>query len=236
MDELRKPSLDGATLRIDRANRHFNEFEKMHGEFRQSNKDKVIIKPDSSAPRSLLVSFDSSLIVPLYMSLPVSDCIHNLRAALDYLVYELALLDSGAVRGGTQFPIEDCPKSFSTKRRNTYLCGLSDNHIRAIELLQPYSGIEWTRTLRAISNPDKHRHLVVMQPCLSSVVHTHSSGDPNDAVFTTNGEQTYLKKEDAFAVGFTDSPVSVVETLNLLIVQVSMTIDAFKPEFRSAAE
>jgi hypothetical protein len=32
-----------------------------------------------------------------------------------------------------------------------------------IENLQPYRGIEWTRSLRTISNPDKHRRLTAIK-------------------------------------------------------------------------
>jgi hypothetical protein len=232
MDDLRRPSLDGATLRIERAIRHFDEFEKSSSEFRKSNRDKVVIKQDSGNPQSLPVTFHDSLIVPLCLSLPVSDCIHNLRAALDYLIYELAFLDSGTVKDGTQFPIEDDPQAFNKKRRNRYLCGLSDDHIRKIESLQPYNGVNWTRTLRTISNPDKHRHLVVMKPQVSTVVYTHNSGEVSDTVISVNGEQTFLKKEDVLSIGFADSQVPVVETLISLIAEAGKTVDTFKSEFK----
>jgi hypothetical protein len=31
-----------------------------------------------------------------------------------------------------------------------------------VESFQPYMGVEWTKTLRDISNPDKHRELTVL--------------------------------------------------------------------------
>ena len=37
-------SLEGATLRVERANRHFDEFEEMFNAFRKANKDKVTIE------------------------------------------------------------------------------------------------------------------------------------------------------------------------------------------------
>jgi hypothetical protein len=95
-------ALDGATLRIERAVRHFDEFEKAFSAFRKSNIDKVSIGYDPGPLRRLPVYFDRSLIVPLRLRLPVIDCIYNLRAALDYLVYELAILDSGIIQQGTR--------------------------------------------------------------------------------------------------------------------------------------
>lgn len=224
--------LDGATLRVERAVKHFDEFCQMFDSFRQANIDKVSIKHDAGPPQRLPVRFDSSLVIPSRLSLPPSDCIHNLRAALDYLIYELAFLDSRAIQDGTQFPIEDCPKVFHKRRRDTYLCGLSDNHVRAINSLQPYRGVEWTKTLRSISNPDKHRHLVMLRPQLSPSLFAYDRGEVGDFKFTINGEEMYVQKEHAFSIGFGDGQFPVVETLNLLIVRVGETIDSFKPEFK----
>jgi len=202
----------------------------MFREFRRSNKDKVIITQSSGVPPRVLVTIEDSLSVPLYLSLPVSDCIHNLRAALDDLIHELAFLDRGAVMGGTQFPIEDSPSRFNS-RKSTYLRGLSNDHIRAIESFQPYNGVDWTRTLRSISNPDKHRHLIVLQPQRPPYLYTHSSGELSETVLTMNGEETYLNKEDVLSIGFAGSTASVLETLIELTVRVGETVDRFKPDF-----
>jgi hypothetical protein len=49
------------------------------------------------------------------MSVPirVGEVCYNFRSALDYLIFELAKLDSGVEQGGTQFPIMDSPKDFT---------------------------------------------------------------------------------------------------------------------------
>jgi hypothetical protein len=232
MGNLRRPSLDGATLRLERAARHFNEFEQEGTKFQRSNKDKVIVTQDSDKPPTFTVSFDKSLVVPPYLSLPVSDCIHNLRSALDYLIYELAFLDSGTFMDGTQFPIEDDSAKFNLRRRKTYLRGLSDVHIRAIESLQPYNGVDWTKTLRTISNPDKHRQLTVLQPQRSPVVYTHVYGESDDVVVTLNGEQWYLTKAHVLTIGFAGSSTPVAETLNLLLVRVGESVNTFKSDFK----
>ena len=224
-------ALDGATLRVERAIKHFDELMVVFVAFREANIDKVSLKDDPGPPQSLRVFFDSSLIVPLSLSLPVSDCIHNLRAALDYVVYELAILDSGVIQDGTQFPIEDDPQVFHKRRRNTYLRGLEDKHVRVIESLQPYKGVDWTKLLASISNPDKHRHLVMLRPQLSSSVMIHFTGQPGDSEFNVNGEKMYVNKEHAFSIGFGDGQAPIVETLNSLLGHVRRTIDSFKSEF-----
>jgi len=224
-------SLDGATLRVERAVKHFDELCEVFVAFREANVDKVFFKGNPGPPQNLTISFDSSLVIPPILSLIVSDCIHNLRAALDYLVYELAILDSGAIQDGTQFPIEDDPKVFDVRRRK-HLRGLCDDHVGAVEGLQPYKGVEWTKTLRAVSNPDKHRHLVMLQPQVSPSIMVHFSGMPGDFEFTVSGEKVYLKKDYAFTVGFSDGQLPVIETLNRLLVKVGETINAFKTEFK----
>ena len=224
--------LDGAALRVERAIEHYDEVCKRFVSFRETNIDKVFVKDNPGPPQNLTVSFDSSLLVPLALSLPVSDCIHNLRATLDYLVYELAILDSGIVQEKTQFPIEDDPEVFHRRRRNKYLRGLSNDHVRAIELMQPYMQIKWTKTLRSISNPDKHCRLTMLRPQLSRSVILHYMGGGGDFEFTVKGEKMYVKKEQVFSVGFGDSQLPVVETLNRLICSVGQTIDLFKPEFK----
>lgn len=204
----------------------------MFGAFRQSHANKVWIRHYAGVNQNLFVIFSKSLTVPLRLSLPVSDCIHNLRAALDYLVYELAILDSGDVQEGSQFPIEDDPQVFHIGRRNTDLCGLRDDHVLAIETLQPYKGVQWTKTLRSISNPGNQNHLIPIQPRISSSLIKHFKADKNDFEFSVDGEKMYVKKEDVLSVGFSNGPVPVLETLNLLITNVSQTIESFKPEFK----
>jgi hypothetical protein len=225
-------SLQGASLRVERAIRHFDEFSSMLRSFREANKDKVIIQTHEDAPEDLMVEFDKSLVVPLALSLPVGDCIYNLRSALDYLIYELAILDSHEIQERTQFLIADCAEKFEMGKR--HLRGLSDHHIRAIEALQPYKGTEWTKTLRDISNPDKHRHLIPVQVQRSAYVFAHWSGDVGDFELSLNGEKAYLKKDTFIDVGFRDSKLGVFETLSSLITEVGRTIDKFKPEFNLA--
>jgi len=98
----------------------------------------------------------------------ISDAVHNLRAALDYIVYELSRFNEGRVVNGTQFLIEDVksdpsnPRHAFDARKGTRLRGLTDHQIRMVEALQPYNGTEWTESLRDISNPDKHRTLTAL--------------------------------------------------------------------------
>lgn len=104
------------------------------------------------------MSIPTAVLSPDY-SILTGEAIYNLRSALDYLVYELAIADSGVVPRGTQFPIADSADGFR-RRRSNYLKGLSEEHKDAIGA---YSGADWAKILRDISNPDKHRALTVIE-------------------------------------------------------------------------
>lgn len=107
-------------------------------------------------------------IPPPEIGITAGEVVYNLRAALDYLVFELATLGSGEVNMRTQFPIESTPEGFKARRHPTkrgdpnWLTGVDCSHCAAIEALQPYNGVDWTEFLRDISNEDKHRTIPIL--------------------------------------------------------------------------
>jgi hypothetical protein len=161
-----------------------------------------------------------------------------LRAALDYLVYELAILDSGQIIDGTQFPIDDAKKGFDWRVKNGRLRGLTAPHIAAIERLQPYEGCDWTQRLRDLSNPDKHRRLVFQAGNITVKMLGNANrlrfldipGKILRAKLAATGEEVDVKISVEFDVLFADWR-PVIETLYGLKTQVASTLNAFKPEF-----
>ena len=102
-----KPSLDNAYARADRAQQHLESLKR--------ELDKAFANPspifsqlgDAMADGDfIIVDYSGRLLRPIWGIL-VGETVYNLRAALDYLVYELAILDSGQIQEYTQFPIED---------------------------------------------------------------------------------------------------------------------------------
>ena len=180
------------------------------------------------------------------ISVLIGEAIYNLRAALDYLVYELAKLDSGAEQHGTQFPIDFHPKRFE-QRHKDFLKGVSAAHIDAIGKLQPCYGCQWTKTLVGISNPDKHRELTDSHAEVIIDIQL-VYGDAHD--FTAlpgkifhrqgrfprwhrrGGQVCDVYVEGRFAIEVTSlDRTPVVKTLEMLKASVTDTLDAFKPEF-----
>jgi hypothetical protein len=235
--------LDGADLRFLRADRHLSEADQLIAEFSRACAPYVVTRrdPDTDA---ISITIETTPPLPVFLPLVVSDAIHNMRAALDYIVYELARHDSGTVQEDTQFPIENFKVGSNgggfeakVKRR---LRGLTQAHVGAIERLQPYNGVEWTRTLRDISNPDKHRTLIALTDkfgyfslserrglyefCATPGVQLLGEG--------VSDLQWQVDAHDAIAIeGSNADQPALMRTLRNLQLEVCQTIEAFKPDF-----
>lgn len=190
-------------------------------------------------------------------SILLGETVYNLRAALDYLIYELAILDSCQVQKGTQFPIEDTEQGWRRRwkgviinrkgkpiRGGCYLPGLALRHKASIRFLQPCYGCNWTRRLRIISNPDKHRTLTVVGGTQTTVRRSAGTGptilDPSRQGQTVllhvstrrDRRPMNMDTEIAFDIAFDDG-THVIETLQELQTQVADVIDVFEPEFEA---
>jgi hypothetical protein len=106
-------------------------------------------------------------------SLMVGDSIHNMRGALDALLFEIAR-QFAEQRGvsmtekeerAIQFPICDSPKGFDSQRwRLTSLPGDATDIVEGLQPYQPSQKVAHIHPLtliREISNFDKHRQLLV---------------------------------------------------------------------------
>ncbi len=224
--------LDGAYERTRRTRNHLTNLRRRIKAFTQLIRDDVDIErkpatfrlPDGREVTAVLGSATSTIRpVPLIISILVGETIYNLRAALDYLVYELARHDAKRIVDGTQFPIESREESFKG-RRNTWLKGISDDHVTAIERLQPYKGCNWSSLLRDLSNPDTHRHLTAVK---NPIVVSPSPGS-TEAI---NAGQTVDVKDDVSVSIVLHGGTPVVEALQQLQSEITQALDAFKPEF-----
>lgn len=174
-----RPTLRPAKRRVKRATDHINEAVEIIRDWTKSveGTTPLLVAVDKDAflaadldEDELDVEVDwSDAVQPDAgaLSIYAGECIYNLRAALDYLIYNLAWLDNGTEVEQTQFPIVD--KSAKWKQQRDYrLKGVNDAHAKSISEYQPFSGCDWTRRLRDYSNADKHRTLVTVAPEWSS--------------------------------------------------------------------
>ena len=236
--------LHGAYERVSRAHFHIRELKGCLSFVADSIKKKTLpyekyvasqlrLKPEESfSPGSRPIEIPPEMMLPQFPFI-MGETIYNLRSALDYLVYEIS-----GHRSGTQFPIEDVKLSKDRKRgfdtkRKTFLKGVSNSHVAAIELLQPYKGCTWTKTLRNISNPDKHRHLTIMlghwdastvYKGVEPQVPDNDSGKPG---FSDAHTQVHL--QSALSIKFPDGS-AVIETLQILSRDVMGAIKSFESD------
>ena len=220
MIRVPKPSLEYADARVERAKQHLIHLKRRHAIF--WNRPIKEILPDPRIP-------------PLF-SILVGEIIYNQRAALDYLVFELAILDSRRIQKYTQFPIEDWPeeaaaqnklkKCWAPEGKHPMLRGISVSHKAILRQFQPFEGCNWTRELRELSNPDKHRRTweVFWQ--------IDFSPDRPHRKAKRSRSKPSMNMQDMFAgqILFEDrSPV--IETLQVFQREVPAVLDMFRREF-----
>lgn len=132
------PSLVGVRAKLDRAWEHIETLDAATAEFFESKPYEVVgeFEPDVS---EWVVSINPFTEPPPRVPVILGDVLHNLRSALDHLVCQLALLDTGETAdcAKTQFPITSSEDNFMEKEP-AGLRGLSDVHRAQIERHQPY--------------------------------------------------------------------------------------------------
>jgi hypothetical protein len=252
------PSLDGAQAWLDRAEEHLGDLKSLCDSVGEIELDAMIASlrvndlPEGTAGTFAFTKPTAS--VPHRAGVLTGEAIQALRRSLDYLVFELAWLDSGVSQDDTQFPIDNSEARFEGRRQkksrgdhSCYLIGVNDEHVTALKELQPCKGTDWTKTLAAISNPDKHRRLTVTRHTASSVMQgwvTVIDGKDGKVIRTSptsfefiwkildptlpNG--MYMKMYVATFLAFEDG-VEVVGLLNNLKSEVAHVLEDFAPCF-----
>ena len=138
------------------------------------------------------------------------------------MVYELAHFDAKSYVEKTQFVIVDCEEDFRKNLR--HLEGLNGEHRAMFERLQPYNGCNWTKLIRDLSNPDKHKTLTAIR---------HFTGihiDPANTEAILAGKQVDVDDYATIEITFVKGP-PVIAGLQQLVLDVTHTLDVFKPEF-----
>lgn len=237
-----EPSLEGAYLRVNRAEEHIEALKRLQQELgEKTGRPRVL--PDTET-REHLPDGGWQVTFPI-MELPqlpapdpswsvlVGETVYNLRSALDYLVYALAHRDSGSHQEQTQFPICGKQEEFAGQARRR-LAGVNDTHVQAIEALQPYAGegpdCDWLERLADLSNPDKHRHLVATNAANELHTEIEARKEPDGLLITAGVLPSVV-------IAFDDAErTAAVGTLQLLAERVKRTLDQFAPDFGVSKE
>ena len=169
-----KRTTPGYRLKFERAKRHFQEASELLAAYIGGRP--YAIRRDENPQTGLTFWITLKTEPPDEIALAVGDCIHNLRSALDHIIYELSCHHRQMDHvGATGFPIYgdakdwDAKDSKGTRKTSSGLYKLRaipDSALRRIEELQPYKGLDapnWQRArllqVHELDIADKHRNL-----------------------------------------------------------------------------
>lgn len=229
-------ALDNAYARLARADEHFMELQILHEEVCEAQAKATIVHTNpkrvvgpGEMVQLMFVDNTNHPAVPERCAILVGDVANNLRTALNYLIIQLAFLDSGA-KGRNQFPIEETPEGFKghIAGKRGFLIGVSPAHLEEIEKLQPYNGCNWTRDLGKISNFDKHTDLILVTH--DQVLSISAATEPATAGQVSQF-QMQVNIQPLLRITLDDG-MPLITTLQTIRSQVSQLLDVYTPEFK----
>lgn len=226
------PSLAHAYIKIQWARKQLKELEALcakRGRFILKTKRLYYERRLNKLPkhsRCLLTVKPGATRMPYLAQILTGQIVTGLRGALDYLVGNLAELDSGPASRRTQFPVESSVKRF-VGRQATFLEGLNSAHIAAIEKLQPYNACNWTGPMAALSNLDKHNALI---PTKMDFIYSGILDPVKRTVRNPLGYKVRMYIEPTVFIT-NGKPIELIKTLREIATRVTETIDSFNPEF-----
>jgi hypothetical protein len=232
--------LDGSFEREWRAGEHLADLEVEISRVFERQANAVTFGLDPNPPHRVInLRLPLETFFGMRIGILVGEVCYNLRSALDYLIFELAKLDSGVEQRGTQFPIMDAKEAFDRRGTRDFLKGVNASHIAAIERLQPYMRCDWTARLRDFSNEDKHRQFVVAGGSTRITIHSALDTDLSTirgmtfdrrAPHPLTNAEVPVKVHVSGTVAFDDeSPI--LETLQEIKRNVFECLKVFEPEF-----
>ncbi|MYI83530.1 MAG: hypothetical protein F4056_09730 [Chloroflexi bacterium] len=143
------------------------------------------------------------------------EILHDLRSALDNLIYEASRRNNNGVEvEQTQFVIVEDDESY--RKQQWRLAHLTEEQRNQVESIQPYNCEDkWAYLLSALSNRDKHRYLITL--------YNHA-----DITVSARDHETLLEIESPrWTLAGKYPPV---DTLNTLLYRVCEVVRAFFPE------
>jgi hypothetical protein len=150
--------LAGCFIKLDRAQTHISSL-------RTEIRDFFGHKPDILPGEADLETGDCvfraqrTIEIPLRWSAVVGDVVHNLNAALNYLVWELISSNGGVGTTGSSFPIFRTRQKYQKDSRRM-ISGVNPDAMAVFERLQPFHLVEQVQEQVQLSQPEE-------EPCPS---------------------------------------------------------------------
>jgi hypothetical protein len=156
-------SSDGIRAKLERAKQHILDFERAKKAFIDAKPYRLRLKHDRKTG-IWEHRIDALESVPFSLSVIAGDVVHNLRATLDYLVYELIRANGARPADNCGFPVFQAARTYRCKGAfRAKVKGMGRNAIKAIRLLKPYKrGNRSLWILHRLDIIDKHRLLLAV--------------------------------------------------------------------------
>ncbi|MCA1707668.1 MAG: hypothetical protein LC808_32110 [Actinobacteria bacterium] len=162
-----RPDFRAAAWRVVESGERFRQLQERMPELSEEWKGYPAVRAPKSAPTELQLSLKhwkwSQMTSARALTFLASEVLHHARIALDYCAYHVVWLDGGKPRDDTKFPLVEDSSRWGKEKRNG-LPGITPEHAKWIREIQPFAGVEWTRKLAELSNRDKHRMAVEVNP------------------------------------------------------------------------
>ena len=178
--------LDGCRAKIERASLHLREFGDRVRSFTDQAPYKVRGEHHSDTNEIVFVAEANHACppIPLDLALIAGEVAHQLRSALDHLVWQLVVAHTGQPPQGTKsgFPIFKTEAGYQ-QRAGSMIVGVSDRARERIRAAQPFhldgdAECALTWVVHELNNTDKHRLIpvAVEHTSVGSVVMTTDDG------------------------------------------------------------
>lgn len=164
--------LDGVALKVCRAHLHFCELDAEIRSWFNSYAYEVPPEDDEDDWIAFRLQIKSNL--PPTLPVLVGDVVHNLRSALDHLIWQSCVINDAPPGGHLKFPVcltegawlRDVEERDIAERGKGPIDGLGDHAAFLVKSAQPYVGRNETQArktalawLNWLSNRDKHRYV-----------------------------------------------------------------------------
>src|SRR3990172_2610601 len=166
------PSLDGVHAKLARSEKHLKLAVRLIKWFAR-NKCTIERQPNPETNR--IDAIARLPAPPAAIGLILGDAIHNMRSALDHMVWQLILSNPDPDKPAdvpnhmTMFPICDSEEGFRSQVRKGRLRGVGEDPLAVITRIQPYNSPKLGRDYRKhylwlldrLENIDKHRRMTI---------------------------------------------------------------------------
>ena len=161
--------LDGARIKLERANRHIAELVAAATHFLSTAP--FYLQPQDAENGDLITIVRIRSHVPPAWAAIVGDAVHNMRSALDLVAWQAVEAAGGRPGRDTCFPIGVASRTKNVEAIRRNLAGAALKAMKFARRLRPYKGGNDKLTqLHALDVVDKHRLILVVGAATNHVV------------------------------------------------------------------